>query len=135
MPSPNISLPTSSFLYIGGLQSRESSNFLSAGPHFVLAEPRLAIGAHGFGSAFERLSISQGRKHANREFWGPPPLNGHQIARTSDDRTVLAHTRGMDEGPDNINPLVITAVLLVGIVVVVAGLYGFAWVFLGGVGS
>lgn len=43
----------------------------------------------------------------------------------------VAHTGGMDRQPDDTNPLLFTAMFLVG-VVVVAVLYGLVWLMYGG---
>lgn len=43
-----------------------------------------------------------------------------------------AHTDDMDEQPDTTDPLLFTAVVLVGVVVAVAALYGFFWLMWAG---
>jgi hypothetical protein len=44
----------------------------------------------------------------------------------------LAHTHDMSEEPDGTNPLLFTAVFLIGIVALVALLYGLAWLMWAG---
>ena len=44
----------------------------------------------------------------------------------------LAHTADMDEQPDGTNPLLFTAVFLVGVIVVVAVVYGLVWLMWAG---